>query len=101
MKKILFISMIIIVVLLAFACCDVEDQTNSTYKDTENDNCGYSDSWIIEDKKMGDYMMADKHYFELSNVDDPSFITKVNVGKYTYESKNVGDTFTYKYKYKR
>lgn len=50
--------------------------------------------WIVEDKHPGYYMMADRCYLRLSNI-KTRHITTIEVGKYTYEHTNPGDTIEY------
>lgn len=73
-------------ILLALICMSCNTQTD--FKTAQRG----SNKWIIESKHTPVFMVG--YTFKVSNVENINNIKTVEVGKYTYDKMEVGDTIT-------
>lgn len=85
MKKII----LFLVVLLLFSACNTAmSDSNSVFSEL------YGNKWIVEQKEVGN-CMGGKKYLRISNVDNPTKLQLIEVGRYTFDKTNIGDTITW------
>lgn len=84
MKKTLFF----IVALLSLTACGHVQYQDQPITPSE------SDKWIVEEKKSGLYISATRKYLIISNIEYPTRRRCIEVGHYTFEHINIGDTVT-------
>lgn len=84
MKKTLFF---IFTILTLTACGHVQYQDQPI---TPSEG----DKWIVEEKSTGRYIAATHKYLVISNIENPTRRTTIEVGHYTFEHINIGDTVT-------
>lgn len=84
MKKTLFF----ILALFSLTACDHVQYQGPPIIPTE------CDKWIVEDKGCSRYKSGKHKYLLISNIEHPTRRTTIEVGHYTFEHINIGDTVT-------
>lgn len=89
MKKILFV----ITLLFMFSSCD-EQCTVPAERCVPQVEYEIG-LYVVEEKEYGTYMMADHRYLTLGDVKTHE-LRRVEIGKYSFDQINVGDTIEWK-----